>query len=252
MDKKKIFNIVFRVIILIAGVVVTADAVLLTFVSNHTLGVWLTYALGIILLLIGAFYRFVSQKIPKVIILIFVSILILVTAFVSFLYIYGSTDNVTYREDAVVVLGAGIHGERISVTLKDRLDCAVEYHKKNPEAVIVVSGGQGYQESITEALAMERYLLSQGVDAEKIIKEEKSTSTTENFKFSKAILDKRLGDGYKTVYITNDFHILRAGFVAERQGLSNVSHIHSDTLYYTVLPNGMREVLAVMKYWVFG
>ena len=246
------FGKIFRIVILILGAAITFDAIFLTFVSNHTLGVYLTYALGIILLLIGVFFGFVAKKIPRFIVWTFVAILIFVTAFVSFLFIFGSADNVTYHEDAVIVLGAGIHGEKLSATLKDRLDKAVEYHQKNEDAVIIVSGGQGYQESITEALAMERYLLFKGVPEDKIIKEELSTSTAENFEFSKKILDGLFGNNVDVVYITNDFHILRAGVVAKRHGFSDASHLHSDTLYYTVLPNGMREILAVMKYVLLG
>ena len=249
---KKVLLKVLRWAVLILGVLVTANAVFMTFVSNRTLGVYLTYALGLMFLAVGIFYKFVCLKLPKVILWIFIGGLIFVFGFVSFLYAYGMTDNVSYKEDAVIVLGAGIHGENVSLTLKNRLDKAVEYHGKNPDALIVVSGGQGYQEDISEALAMERYLVGAGVEPSVIIKEDRSTSTAENFKFSKNILDKRFDREYKCVYITNDFHILRAGFVSRQQGFSKMSHIHSGAPFYTVLPNGMREVLAVMKYLVFG
>ena len=104
-------------------------------------------------------------------------------------YSFGFTDTVTYKEDAVIVLGAGLRGENLSLILRNRLDAAVEYYNENPEAVIVVSGGQGPDEDIPEAEAMERYLYEQGVPLNKIIKEDKSTSTEENFKFSKELLE---------------------------------------------------------------
>lgn len=74
----------------------------------------------------------------------------------SFIAIYGKVDNVIYKEDAVIVLGCGIRGKNVSAILSYRLDKAVEYYRKNQNAVIVVSGGQGPQEEITEAEAMER------------------------------------------------------------------------------------------------
>jgi uncharacterized SAM-binding protein YcdF (DUF218 family) len=67
--------------------------------------------------------------------------------------------------------------------------------------VLIVSGGQGRQENIAEALAMGRYLTEKGVPAEQIFKEEKSTSTYENFLFSKDILEQKFPQGYSAVFI---------------------------------------------------
>ena len=62
---------------------------------------------------------------------------------IGFLGIYGQHDNVTYQEDAVIVLGAGLRGDQVSLTLAQRLDAAIAYHEKNPRSVIVVSGDRG-------------------------------------------------------------------------------------------------------------
>ena len=50
-----------------------------------------------------------------------------------------------------------------------RLGKAVDANR-NYKAIIIVSGGQGPQEDITEALAMERYLKNKGIPQERIIK----------------------------------------------------------------------------------
>lgn len=89
--------------------------------------------------------------------------------------VYGVRDTVTYEEQAVIVLGAGIKGNQVSRTLQLRLDKTIEYAQKNPNALIVVSGGQGPQETVTEACAMEKYLLENGIRAERILKEEQAT-----------------------------------------------------------------------------
>ena len=166
--------------------------------------------------------------------------------------IYGRTDTLTGDEDAIIVLGAGLRGDRVSLTLRDRLDAAIDCFDQNPDVLIVVSGGQGPQEDITEALAMERYLMEHGVPADRIVKEDRSTSTAENFAFSKALLDKRLGENYSVAYITNDFHILRAGQVASRQGFDQITHAHSSTVWYLVVPHCLRECVAVLWYWISG
>ena len=105
------------------------------------------------------------------------------------------------------------------------VNTALRDHHKNPEALIVVTGGKGLQETVTEAYAMEKYLIENGVDKKIILKEEKAVSTYENIKFSKKILDGCLTDEYSVVVITNHFHIFRGVTMAKRSGLKNVSHI---------------------------
>lgn len=152
--------------------------------------------------------------------------------------------------EAVIVLGAGLKGDRVTKTLSLRLDQALEYHAQNPSAVIVVSGGQGPDEWISEAAAMKGYLMARGVDEQQIIAEDKSTSTKENFDFSRKLLDAHFaGKPYKIVYVTNDFHLMRAGFYAKKAGYEDAQGLAAPSLWY-MLPNYYtREYLAVMKYF---
>ena len=85
----------------------------------------------------------------------------------------------------------------------------------------------------------------------KIIKEENATSTYENFVYSKQILDKKFGENYSAAYVTNDYHIYRAGALAKIAGFGNLTHSHSTTVWYTVIPSCMRECMAVIKLWIF-
>lgn len=235
------------------GTIFIALAILYNLKSNFTVGTVFSYILGFVLLLYGIFYKKLSKKLPNWLKYIVVFGYVFVLTFTASLYICGNSDNVDYKEDAIIVLGAGIKGERIGTNLQKRLDTAIEYHKENQEAVIVVSGGQGPYEDISEALAMERYLIANGIPQDKIIKEDRSTSTKENFEFSKKLLDLRFGEGkYKAAYITNGYHIYRAGLVAEDVGFNGMNHIHAETPWYTAIPNGLREVLAVMKTWLIG
>lgn len=181
-----------------------------------------------------------------------VGLLLLITsAAFLFLGLYGQHDTATFEEDAVVVLGAGVKGERVTKLLALRLDQAAEYSEKNPNAVIIVSGGQGPGEDITEALAMERYLIDKGVAAERIVKEEVSSSTYQNLLYSKELLDGLFDRPYKIAVITNDFHIFRAAGFAKRLGL-DATHYHAKTVWYGVPYNYARECLAVVKMWIIG
>jgi uncharacterized SAM-binding protein YcdF (DUF218 family) len=170
--------------------------------------------------------------------------------FSGFLSVYGRNDSVQYNEDAVIILGAGIRGEDPGRALTYRLDEAVVYHLKNQAAECIVSGGQGPQEAISEALAMERYLISKGIPAAQIIREELSTSTYENFLFSHVILEEKFPQGFSAAFITNYFHVYRAERIAEYAGLS-ASHMGAGISWYSVPVNYLREMMAVLQLWIF-
>lgn len=239
-----------RTLLVVIGVILIADALFLAMVGNFNFGLIVTFAVGAVLFGYGTFFEIINKKAPKWLKAIVIFGLCCGVIMITFLAVYGNVDTADYTEDAVIVLGAGIKGENPSLPLVRRLDKAAEYYEKNPDAVIVVSGGQGFQEDITEALAMERYLIRKGVPAESIIKEEYATSTFENFKLSKEILDKHFAGEYKTVFITNDFHVYRASRLAKLAGVNNVSHISGITEWYTLPVNYFRECFAVLKLWI--
>ncbi|MBQ7900474.1 MAG: YdcF family protein [Clostridia bacterium] len=242
--------------LIIIGAVLFVNGLVLSIMSNFNLGVILTVCAGIFFLAWGIFYRKFNKLAEKGIfriIRIFVIVLLcLEMLFVGFLAVYGDADNVNYDEDVVIVLGAGVRGDRVTLPLKMRLDKAVEYHKRNPEALIVVTGGRGLQETVTEASAMEKYLVDNGVPKHVIIKEEQATSTNENMRFSKVIIDTYFDGGYKTVVITNNFHIYRGVSIAKLEGFENVFHMHAGLQWYNLVPCYIRESLAVLKMWVLG
>lgn len=235
---------ILKIIIAAIGAVITLNGVALFFVSNVNLGSFLTVGFGTVILLIALLFKKLTKWL-KVLLIVGLGVAVV---FSSFLIIYGKSDSVTYQEDAVIVLGAAVHGKTPSLTLKKRLDKSVEYHKQNPDALIIVSGGRGAQEDITEAEAMKNYLINNGVAADKIIKEEKATSTYENFTFSKEILDEHFDSDYTAAFITNEYHTLRAGLCAKQAGIENTTHIHSNTNLSYLVSGVLRECLAVVKY----
>jgi len=149
--------------------------------------------------------------------------------------------------DAIVVLGAGLRGDQVSLTLALRLNAAAKYLNDNPETVVVVSGGMGVGETVSEASAMKSYLLRKGIDEGRILCEDNSTSTFENFKFSKLVLDEYLGhEEYNIVFVTNDFHCIRAGIYAKRTGFSAES-LACPTPLFTIPADYSREYLALVQ-----
>lgn len=243
-------------IIAFIGAIFTIYGLILCIMSNLNLGVVLIAVLGVVTLCIGVFYSKLKKltaipffKICKILLTLFLCAEVVL---ISFIAVYGITDNVSYTEDAVIVLGAGVRGDKVTLPLKMRLDKAVEYHHKNPDSLIVVTGGQGLQEIVTEAYAMEKYLIQNGIDKNKIIKEEKATSTSENMEFSKEMLDSYFDDDYSVVVVTNNFHVFRGTAIAKKTGFKNVTHMHAGLQWYNLMPCFLRESLAVIKMIILG
>ncbi|MBQ2841749.1 MAG: YdcF family protein [Clostridia bacterium] len=163
-----------------------------------------------------------------------------------FLAIYGSRDNSSYDEDAVIVLGYGIKNQKMPQMLKKRLDKTVEYHAKNPDAIIVVSGGRGNEIKASEAAVMEEYLLSNGIPSNLIMKEDKSRTTVENFKLSGELLKEKFGADYSAVIITNVFHIYRSEKYAKAAGMS-IKHIGAETVRHDIPWIYIREVAMLVQ-----
>ena len=156
---------------------------------------------------------------------------------------HGETDNSDLPVDAVIVLGAGVNGETPSAALQSRVDAAAAYLQKHPEAPAVLSGGQGPGENITEAEAMRRCL--EGRAENPLLLEDRSTSTAENFRFSKALLE-----AYGLDTVTNDFHCFRTHMIAQRQGL-RIIDVPAELPWWWLTANYyLREAFALVKTWI--
>ncbi|WP_438572513.1 YdcF family protein [Clostridium sp.] len=163
--------------------------------------------------------------------------------------------NVSSNCDYMIILGASVKGSTPSITLKGRLDAALDYlEDTNDDLYIVVSGGQGNGENISEASAMRNYLIQNGVREDKIIIEDKSTSTFENFSYSKEKIENHSSiqiEYLNIKVITTDFHTFRSSIIAKRNNYKNVTFYSSKSLpqfmptYYT------REFFALVKTLVF-
>lgn len=147
--------------------------------------------------------------------------------------------------DNMIILGAGLRGKELSLTLASRMSVGLGYLKSHPGIKVIVSGGQGPGEDITEAEAMEKFLVSQGIDAGRISKEEKSTSTIENFRLSKKLMSNVSGK-YQVILVTSDFHMFRAKMLAKRVGLEPFG-LPAKTPFYVLLNSYLREYFAVLK-----
>ena len=149
-----------------------------------------------------------------------------------------------------VVLGCRVYGERASLSLVERLQAAKEYLEENPEAMCVVSGGQGPGEDISESECMYRWLVANGIDGKRIYKEDKSTSTDENIAFSKEVI-KENELNPNIAIITSEYHTYRATLIAKDHGLSYGS-APGTTAIWLFPTYYMRELYAILAEWVLN
>lgn len=166
----------------------------------------------------------------------------------------GSSDPSALPADAVVVLGAGVNGTQPSLSLYTRLTAALDYLEENPDVPVVLTGGLGYGEEITEARCMYDWLTARGVDPARLIMEEQAGNTAENFAFSKELLEEQGIDPAENLVavVTNDFHIARSRLIAAWQGYGHAFGVpaklpwrHLEVNYY------LRESFAMVKTWIF-
>lgn len=237
----------FRYLCILIGAAVTLNGIALFLLANFSIGNCLTFLLGLVILLPSVFIKTTARlmrhrpfKAAGVLVIFALAFMLLST---GFLFTYGNNDTATYSEDYLLILGCGVRGEQPTEPLRARLDAALAYLERNPDCRIIVSGGQGSGENITEAEAMRRYLTAHGIDNSRIIPEGRSTSTTENFRFSDNLVDGGLSS-VTAAFVTNDFHVYRASSLAGLQGLT-LTHISAPTSWYNLLPCYLREFLAI-------
>ncbi len=170
------------------------------------------------------------------------------TIFMGFLiysFLYGLMPK-NLKCDYIVIHGCGLsNGENVTPLLKGRIEKAIEIYKKtNEKAIFIPSGGQGSDEKISEAEAIKRYLISKNIPENKIELEDKSTTTYENLKFTKKMLDEKK-EKYSCILVTNNYHAFRTGVYSKRLKM-NAQVIGSKTALYYWPSAFIREYIALM------
>jgi len=168
--------------------------------------------------------------------------------FVCYAFLYGRL-RVRRKADFVVVLGSGlIGGTTVPPLLASRLKRGQAVHarlaRRGGSPVLITSGGQGPDEELPESHAMADHLVAGGFPAHLIEREDRSTTTEENLRFSKAIMERAKPD-YRCVVVTNNYHAFRAALTARRVRIRG-QVVGSPTAAY-FWPNAtLREFAAVL------
>ncbi|WP_242266052.1 YdcF family protein [Bacillus cereus group sp. BfR-BA-01327] len=154
------------------------------------------------------------------------------------------------NQDFIIVLGSGLINDKVPPLLASRINKAIDFYWKqaavNTPPTIIFSGGQGPDEGLPEAEAMQNYAVEKGIPLEHTVQENRSVNTYQNMLFSKEIMDSLKPEGkYKSIFTTNNFHLFRAGIYARQAGLNSQGIGSKTTFYYW--PNAMiREYVAIV------
>lgn len=181
--------------------------------------------------------------------------LVLVAFIVVEICILAGIRNGDGMEEAeyIIVLGAKVDGFHLTDALKQRLDRALAYLKEHEKTKVVVSGGQGPGEQVSEACAMAEYLKKCGIAESRILKEDRSTTTRENLIFSGMLIkdgqEREALDKIKAGIVTNNFHIYRAVCIAKQVGYHNVIPLPAPTTPIMFVNYMTREFFGVLKMW---
>lgn len=152
------------------------------------------------------------------------------------------------QADYAIVLGAGVNGTEPSVSLLERLDAAERYLQKYPQAILILSGGQGENEEISEAQCMYEQLLARGISSERLRIEDCATSTEENIRFSIDLIERETGRTVEKIgIISSEYHLLRAEMIAEKVGVEAVCYPADTDRFFYLCNMFVREIFAVWK-----
>ncbi len=218
----------FAWIWLVLAAILEGGAVLIRYGKNHP----------------GFFPGWVKYAVSAVVLLGIVCFAALCSLVVS-----GMKTSARKNLDYVVVLGAHVKGDVPSKALELRLKAALKYARENEDTILVLSGGQGFGEDITEAKCMENYLTAHGISRERLVLEEKSTNTKENLKFS----DELTGCSKKnTGILSNNFHVYRAVKIAEKAGYEHPYGIAAPSDPIMQVHYVVREAAALIKAKIYG
>lgn len=203
----------------------------------------------------------------KISIIIFIFLFCFVQYFIIKEYI---TDRKAVNEnkkvDYVIILGARVKGEKPAKSLMERIKAATEYLKENPEVKVIATGGKGKNEGIAEGVAIKRELLKNRISEDRIILEDKSKNTVENFRFSlEKIRNSENGKNknsenngnrkIKVLIVTNDYHIFRSKNIARKVGFDNKDYeiygLPAKTPLISIPQSYFREFLSNVNYFLF-
>ena len=209
------------------------------------------YAALFLAALIAA-HRFLSKTLWRIL-LVLVCIGLVYFCIVETPIIKNARTDTRPERKYLVVLGAAVYGDEPSLTLVRRLEGALTYLEQYPDSIAIVSGGQGPGENITEGQCMHDWLIAHGIPGNRILIENKATSTKENLEYSFAMI-RELGDTPEdnVAIVSSAYHLYRAKLMSRQLGVDAAGVAAPWGYFFVMLNYFIREAFGVTHFWVFG
>lgn len=162
-----------------------------------------------------------------------------------------SKGNTSEAPDFLLILGCRVRGEKAEETLQMRIDAAAEYLNKNKGVTAIPCGGIVHKDQFkSEAQVIAEQLIEKGVEKERIILEDKSTTTRENFINAKNIIDSmNLAHTPKTAFLSSEFHLFRSEVLAKEYGL-NITSLPAPSPKKQKVKNYLREMVIIVPMYI--
>ena len=159
-----------------------------------------------------------------------------------------SKGNTTETPDVLLILGCRVKGDTPEDTLQMRIDAAAEYLNKNKDVIAIACGGIVHDDQTkSEAQAISEGLVAKGIGIERIILEDKSTTTQENFRNAIEIIDRMSEEKLRVAMLSSEFHLLRASLLAKKCGLE-VTTVPAPSPKKSLLKNYVRELICFAEF----
>ncbi len=249
---------VYKILTFLGIIPIAYYLILTSIMGQVTFSEFFLY-LGIALMLYGgANWKFKLYKNKKylktrTVLRIIISIIMVIFIVVEGIIVgFGMKKN-EEQCDYNIVLGAGLKGESMTLSLRERMEVALEYNK-DKKNYIVLTGGKGPGESIPEAMAMKKYLIENGIEEKRILTEDKSRNTFQNFNFSKEIIENHSGKELSTIKITittSNYHCFRSNLLARGAGYGDIYFLPNKTNMLLAPTYYVREFFGIIKSVVF-
>ena len=206
---------------------------------------------GLLLLFLAALvpaYHVIKSPFPRRVLTGFLAVLFVMLSITGGTIARSAHGTGSQHADYLIVLGCQVNGTEPSRMLRQRLDAAAAYLCTNADTHCIVTGGKGDGENLSEAQCMYNYLVAAGIDPSRITMEDQATSTMENLRYSMEFLEPDA----EIAIVSNEFHLYRAGQMAQSLGLE--PHLIPASTEYPLLLGSyfLREIFAVWKYELLG
>lgn len=234
-------------IVLAALIIVTFAAPIFHKVFNFGNAVGIIF--GAALLTVGVLWQKFEPNVQLYLSIFIYLVLLVMVVFMSSVYHAGHSN--ASNQSVIIVLGCRVKGDQPSLALLGRADAAYRYLVANPGAVAILSGGRGKDEDISEAECIRRILYDRGILNNRLILEDKSTSTDENIRFSLELMNKLGLDTKNAAIATSEYHQKRAQIICAGYGMDAAAQ-SSHTMPILLPTFLLREVFGLIKEYFAG